>query len=227
MDNEELKNEEVQETGIATVQGLGALGKRTSTKSEIFTNITDNKRLFNLENHVDCLLNDCENEMIRVKEVLIKRYEKPMKEPVIDEETGEILKDKEFTMACILIDDNGKHPKDPTKIMIMITEKSNTEKGFFSEAIKIGDEEPTTPEEGSEGETDTNSEENSDGEEENATTKAVRDKVAEMDDIEDPIDEEPETDGANNNGKVDILKKISNMTKSLEDVKKSIIDTMK
>ena len=31
-----------------------------------------------------------------------------MKEPVIDEGTGEILKDKEITMACILIDDNGK-----------------------------------------------------------------------------------------------------------------------
>lgn len=116
MDNEELKNEEVKETGIATVQGLGALGKRTNTKSEIFTNITDNKRLFNLENHVDCLLNDCENEMIRVKEVLIKRFEKPMKEPVIDEETGEILKDKEFTMACILIDDNGKSYATGSKV---------------------------------------------------------------------------------------------------------------
>ena len=44
--------------------------------------------------------------MIRVKEVLIKRYEKPMKEPIVDEETGEIIKDVEFTMSCVLVDDN-------------------------------------------------------------------------------------------------------------------------
>ena len=62
--------------------------------------------MFNLENNVDELLNDCEGEKIRVKEVLIKRYEKPLKEPVIDEETGKIIKDKEITMSCVLVDDN-------------------------------------------------------------------------------------------------------------------------
>lgn len=113
---EENEKVEVQETGIAKVQGLGAIGKRTNTKSEIFTNITDNKKLFNLENHVDTLLNDCENEMIRVKQVLIKRYEKPLKEPVIDEETGEIKKETETTMACILIDENNKSYATGSKV---------------------------------------------------------------------------------------------------------------
>lgn len=121
--NEKLEKEiledekvEVEETSIAKVQNLSALGKRTQTKSEIFTNITDNKKLFNLENHVDNLLNDCENEMIRVKDVLIKRFEKPMKEPVIDEQTGEILKDKEITMSCILIDENNKSYATGSKV---------------------------------------------------------------------------------------------------------------
>lgn len=105
MENEEM---EVKETGMTTVKGFEALGKRTNTKADIFTNITDQKKIFNLDSKVDNLLNDCEGELLRVKEVLVKRYEKPLKEPVIDEETGEILKDKEITMACILIDDNNK-----------------------------------------------------------------------------------------------------------------------
>ena len=113
---EENENVEVEETGLSTIQGFGALGKRTETKCNIYTNITDQKKIFNLDSHVDNLLNDCEGELIRVKEVLIKRYKKPMKEPVIDEETGEILKDTETTMACILIDDVGKSYATGSKV---------------------------------------------------------------------------------------------------------------
>ena len=85
---------------------FSTLGNKTDTKTNVYTNITDSKKIFNLENNVDELLNDCEGEMIRVKEVLIKRYEKPLKEPVIDEETGEIIKDKEISMSCVIVDDN-------------------------------------------------------------------------------------------------------------------------
>lgn len=113
---EENENVEVEETGLSTIQGFGALGKRTETKCNIYTNITDQKKIFNLDSKVDNLLNDCEGELIRVKEVLIKRYEKPMKEPVTDEETGEILKDKEISMACILIDDNEKSYATGSKV---------------------------------------------------------------------------------------------------------------
>jgi hypothetical protein len=116
---EEMENEEnvnVEETGMAKIQGFGALGRRSNTRSDIFTNITDQKKIFNLDSHVDELLNDCEGELIRVKEVLIKRYEKPMKNPIINEETGEIEKDTEITMACILIDDNNKSYATGSKV---------------------------------------------------------------------------------------------------------------
>lgn len=114
--NEEMENVKTEETAVTTVQDLNSLARRTDTKSQIFTNITDKKKMFNLDTHVDALLNDCEGELIRVKEILIKRYEKPLKEPVVDEETGEIVKDKEITMACILIDDNNKSYATGSKV---------------------------------------------------------------------------------------------------------------
>lgn len=104
--NEVLETNEVKEERGLVIQGFGSMSKRTSTKTDIFTNITDQKKIFNLESKVDNLLNDFEGSTIEVKEVLIKRYEKPMKEPIYDDETGEIIKDKEISMACILIDKN-------------------------------------------------------------------------------------------------------------------------
>ena len=90
--------------------------KKSNTKCEIFTNIEDKKKIFNLESHIDYLLNDFENSIIEVKEVLIKRYAKPMKEPIVDEETGVILKDTEYTMSCILIDKNNNSYATGSKI---------------------------------------------------------------------------------------------------------------
>lgn len=146
MINEELKNEVLENEGkevsaLATVQDFGALSKATSTKAEMFTNITDQKKIFNLDSHVDNLLNDCEGELIRVKEVIIKRYKKPMKEPVIDEETGEILKDIETTMACILIDDNNKSYATGSKVftiqMMRYLQKFGiTDEGFEIKIVK-------------------------------------------------------------------------------------------
>lgn len=104
----EEENKMVVKEDNYQVLGFADLGRNTETKTEVITNITDEKKIFNLENKVDELLNDCEGELIRVKEVLIKRYEKPMKEPILDDETGEVIKDKEFTMSCVLVDDNGK-----------------------------------------------------------------------------------------------------------------------
>lgn len=88
------------------IGGFNSLGHSTDTKTEVFTNITDAKEMFNLENNVDNLINDCVGEKIRVNKILIKRYEKPLKEPIIDEETGEIIKDKEISMSCVIVDDN-------------------------------------------------------------------------------------------------------------------------
>lgn len=104
---EDEKNLVVQDnTNNYEMLDFSQLGANTNTKTQVFTNITDEKKLFNLENKVDYLLNDCEGETIRVKQVLIKRYEKPLKEPILDDETGEIIKDTEITMSCTLVDDN-------------------------------------------------------------------------------------------------------------------------
>lgn len=95
----------VQENNNYEMLDFSQLGTNTNTHTQVFTNITDEKKLFNLENKVDYLLNDCEGEVIRVKEVLIKRYEKPLKEPIVNEETGEIIKDTDITMSCTIVDD--------------------------------------------------------------------------------------------------------------------------
>lgn len=144
MENNEVLNEveEVkEETGIATVQDFGAMSKKSNTKADIFTNITDQKKIFNLDSKVDTLLNDCEGEVIKVKEVLVKRYQKPMKEPIVDEETGEVLKDTETTMACILIDDKNKSYATGSKIftiqmMRYIQMFGITEEGFDIKIVK-------------------------------------------------------------------------------------------
>lgn len=108
MEEKEMLNEveEVKEETGLVIQGFGNMARKSTTKTDIFTNITDQKKIFNLDSKVDNLLNDYEGSIIEVKEVLVKRYEKPMKEPIVEEETGEVIKDKEISMACILIDKN-------------------------------------------------------------------------------------------------------------------------
>jgi len=113
LENEELKNEEV---ALTNVQDFGSLQTQTDTISNIFTNITDKKQIFNLNSNVDFLLNDCVGEKIRVKDVLIKRYLKPMEEPVVDEVSGEIIKDKEMTMSTVLVDTEGKSYATGSKV---------------------------------------------------------------------------------------------------------------
>lgn len=111
-----LENKEVKEETGLQVTNFNSMIKKSNTKCEIFTNIEDKKKIFNLESHIDYLLNDFENSIIEVKEVLIKRYAKPMKEPIVDEETGEIIKDTEYTMSCILIDKNNNSYATGSKI---------------------------------------------------------------------------------------------------------------
>lgn len=139
--------EENKELQVATnenyqIIGFDGLGGNTNTKTEVITNITDEKKMFNLENKVDELLNDCEGELIRVKEVLIKRYEKPMKEPVIDDITGEIIKDTEISMSCVIVDDNDKSYATGSKtftiqLMKLLQMRSRLGKNNESFEIKI------------------------------------------------------------------------------------------
>lgn len=119
------------------LQGLENIGLNRNSKCNIFTNIEDKKLIFNLENNVDELLNDCEDELIKVKYVLIKSYEKEMKEPVIDEETGEVLKDKEHTMSCVLVDENGKSYATGSKMFTIQMMKYIEMFGLPEEGITI------------------------------------------------------------------------------------------
>lgn len=105
MENQELVNVEQEESNVLS---FGNMRKNSDTEVSTYSNIQDKKKLFNLQSHVDYILNECVGDTIRVKEVLIRKYEKPLKEAVVDEETGEILKDKEVKVSCVLVDDNGK-----------------------------------------------------------------------------------------------------------------------
>lgn len=90
-------------------QILGFTNESTSKVDvETHSSITDPKKLFNLETNVDVMLNDIVGENIKVKDVLIRKYRKPLEEPVINAETGEIEKDYELKVSCVLIDDQGK-----------------------------------------------------------------------------------------------------------------------
>lgn len=103
----EVKNEEVQETGLV-IKNFNEMELVASrSKTSMFTTITDPKVLFNLQNECDYKINDCKGEIIRVKDVLIKVIETPLAEPEVNEETGEV-RDKEYKKVCILIDDNKK-----------------------------------------------------------------------------------------------------------------------
>lgn len=136
-----MENEEKEELGLTNVQDFGSLQTQTDTITNIFTNIKDRKKIFNLNSNVDHLLNDCVGEMIRVKEVLIKRYLKPMEEPVFDEVTGEILKDKEMTMSVVIVDDEGKSYATGSKVfgiqLMQYLQMFASKEGFEPFEIKI------------------------------------------------------------------------------------------
>lgn len=138
--NEVIENVEAG-LAVSQIQDFGMLNKGTSTESQIFSNITDRKKIFNLNSNVDNLLNDCVGEIIRVKEILIKRYLKPMKEPVIDEETGEVLKDKELTMSVVIVDDNNMSYATGSKVfgiqLMQYLQMFGSKEGFEPFEIKI------------------------------------------------------------------------------------------
>lgn len=115
MEKEVMEGNENQEL---MVKDFSEMAQKTNVKRDIFTNITDQKKIFNLENTCDYKINDCKGELIRVKEILIKRIEKPLAEPKVDE-NGEIIKDKKIKLITILIDDNNKSYVTASKMFTM------------------------------------------------------------------------------------------------------------
>lgn len=101
MENELMNVEE-------NVKDLSSFRKGGNVNVGTFTNVEDKKELFNLQSHVDFILNECVGEKLRIKKVLIRTFDKPMREPLVDEETGEVLKEIERSVSCVLIDEAGK-----------------------------------------------------------------------------------------------------------------------
>lgn len=76
-------------------------------KPDIITNIKDRKQIFNLGKHVDKMLNDCEGQVITIDKILIKKYTKPLENPIINPATGEIISDTKTSMSVVIVDKDG------------------------------------------------------------------------------------------------------------------------
>ena len=120
--NEEVKEGVKEETGSIVVSDVNELRSANASKVKVFTSldVTDTKAIFNLENkEADFKINDCVGQSIRMVDVYIKTFERKMKEPEVDEETGEIVKDTEYKKVCVIIDDQGKSYVTASKIFTM------------------------------------------------------------------------------------------------------------
>lgn len=115
VESEEIEEmEEKQETSLTTKQDSEISNnfsgfKGNMNRPEMMTNITDKKLIFNLGKKVDKKLNDCEGKVITIDKVLIKRYRKELDEPVVNEETGEIISDTttKTSMSIVIVDKDG------------------------------------------------------------------------------------------------------------------------
>lgn len=143
MENEENTNLAVVET---EVKGLSNFRRNGNVDVGTYTNISDSKELFNLQAHVDFILNDCVGEKIRVKKALIRTFDKALKEPIVDEETGEVIRSTERSVSCVLVDEAGQSYATGSKtftynLMNYLGDfggaKELEEKGIEIEIIKI------------------------------------------------------------------------------------------
>lgn len=96
---------------------------------------------------------------------------------------------------------------------------------LLSEAISIGDDPAPTTDDGT-GNTGSTADDTNpptdEGDGENSVTSAVRDKVSEADTTDDPGLDDTSVDS--NSKKEDLLKKLGNITKNLEDAKKAVMN---
>lgn len=120
--NEETKEGVKEEAGSIVVSNVNELRSANASKVKVFTSldVSDTKAIFNLENkEADFKINDCVGQSIRMVDVYIKTFERKMKEPEVDEETGEVVKDTEYKKVCVIIDDQGKSYVTASKIFTM------------------------------------------------------------------------------------------------------------
>ena len=112
--NEIIKYDEKQANELLKINQMTEKG----TKIDIETTLTDELDIFNASEDCDYKLNDCKGQEIVVTNCLIKRIEKdlPENEIEIDEETGQIIKDKDIQLLTILIDENNETYVTASKI---------------------------------------------------------------------------------------------------------------
>ncbi len=98
---------ENQKNEVTSLSSLS--NNNTMSRPQQITNITDKKLLFNLGRKVDKMLNDCVGQVITIDKVLVKKYQKQIDEPVVNEMTGEIISDKTIktSMSIVIVDENG------------------------------------------------------------------------------------------------------------------------
>lgn len=114
-------------------------------------------------------------------------------------------------------DDNAPAEEDILKTDIdATTEETPKEESAITEAISIEGGEESTPAEGGE----EAPAEGSEGEEPNAVTSAINDKI---EDVATPAEEPTGTEGETVNGNEALMKKLSNLTKTIEDIKMNVI----
>ena len=58
-----MNENENKEMVVSNLSSMLEESNSSNTQTNVITNITDMKKIFNLENKVDSLLNDCENEI--------------------------------------------------------------------------------------------------------------------------------------------------------------------
>lgn len=128
--------EERKEEGLIVSDFNEMTANRNGSNRKIYTTIEDTKQLFNLETSCDFRINDCKGEKIKLVDLVIKINEKKMKEPIVDEETGEIIKDTERSIVTILIDEEGKSYVTASKMFGM--QMMNYVGMFGLDSIKAG-----------------------------------------------------------------------------------------
>lgn len=116
-----LNEEKEEEKGEMVVASFGSLANTSKTRKKTYTTIdvNDVKTLYNLDNKdCDFKINDCVGQSLRIKDVVIKEFERDLEEPIVDE-NGEVVQDKERKMVTILIDEQGETYVTASKIFTL------------------------------------------------------------------------------------------------------------
>ncbi len=107
--------EEKQELALLKSEGTTDTGTQIMTQ----TTLQDKKEIFNIENgECDIKLNDIVGQEITVVNIFMKRIVSDLSDDEIEinEQTGEVIKDKKVSVVTILIDKDGKRYVTASKI---------------------------------------------------------------------------------------------------------------